>query len=226
MQHPEPVARRLFELTEPISLVNFFSPEPTEALLALGLRNYWDGYFAGRSAPLGQVPPQVVHAIFYNFAEGEAARHLPPCLGVDHARGGARGTRAGQRRGVAAGASATSAGLPGLVRAGEHSCGRRAVPARGTRPVRRPPCAPGARGACGPALARGHPASRAPREAPRRGPRLGGRGRHRGARAPRPRRGHLPGRDVRQDPSPSRSPVGRGHGGPARPPASLTPSAD
>ena len=29
MQHREPVARRMFELTEPISLVNFFSPEPT-----------------------------------------------------------------------------------------------------------------------------------------------------------------------------------------------------
>jgi len=26
MQHPEPVARRLFDLTEPISLVNFCSP--------------------------------------------------------------------------------------------------------------------------------------------------------------------------------------------------------
>jgi hypothetical protein len=30
MQHPEPVAHRLFELTEPISLVNFFSPEPND----------------------------------------------------------------------------------------------------------------------------------------------------------------------------------------------------
>ncbi len=73
----EPTARRLFGLVEPIHLVTYFADEPTEALLALGLRNYWDGYFAGRSAPLGQVPPQVVHAIFYNFAEGEAARHLP-----------------------------------------------------------------------------------------------------------------------------------------------------
>ena len=77
MQDPERVARRLFELTEPISLVNFFAPEPTEAMVALGLRNYWDGYFAGRSAPLGRVPAEVVHAAFYSFAEGEAARHLP-----------------------------------------------------------------------------------------------------------------------------------------------------
>ena len=77
MQHREPVARRLFELTEPISLVNFFSPEPNDSMAALGFRNYWDGYFAGRSAPLGRVPAEVVHAAFYNFADGEVARHIP-----------------------------------------------------------------------------------------------------------------------------------------------------
>jgi hypothetical protein len=77
MQHPEPVARRLFELTEPISLVNFFSPEPNDSMAALGFSNYWDGYFAGRSAPLGRVPAEVVHAAFYNFADGEVARHIP-----------------------------------------------------------------------------------------------------------------------------------------------------
>jgi hypothetical protein len=77
MQHPEPVARSLFELTEPISLVNFFSPEPNDAMAALGFRTYWDGYFAGRAAPLGRVPAEVVHAAFYNFADGEVARHIP-----------------------------------------------------------------------------------------------------------------------------------------------------
>ncbi|WP_151083974.1 SCO6745 family protein [Nocardioides cynanchi] len=77
MPHPEPVARRLFELTEPISLVNFFSEEPNQAMAALGFGNYWDGYFAGRSAPLGRVPAEVVHAAFYNFADGEVARHIP-----------------------------------------------------------------------------------------------------------------------------------------------------
>ncbi|MGO4258241.1 SCO6745 family protein [Marmoricola sp. RAF53] len=77
MNHREPVARRMFELTEPISLVNFFSPEPNDAMAALGFANYWDGYFAGRSAPLGRVPAEVVHAAFYNFADGEVARHVP-----------------------------------------------------------------------------------------------------------------------------------------------------
>jgi hypothetical protein len=77
MPHPERVARRLFELTEPISLVNFLSDEPNDAMAELGFGNYWDGYFAGRSAPLGRVPADVVHAAFYNFAPGEVARHIP-----------------------------------------------------------------------------------------------------------------------------------------------------
>jgi hypothetical protein len=77
VQHPEPVARRLFDLTEPISLVNFFAAEPDESMAALGFSNYWDGYFAGRSAPLGHVSDEVVHAAFYSFADGEVARHIP-----------------------------------------------------------------------------------------------------------------------------------------------------
>lgn len=74
---PEDVARRMFELTEPIAAVNFVAEEPNEAMAELGLRGYWDGYFAGRSAPLGVVPAEVVHAAFYNFADGEVARHIP-----------------------------------------------------------------------------------------------------------------------------------------------------
>jgi len=73
----EPTARRLYRLVEPIHLVTYFSEEPTEALMALGHRNYWDGYFAGRAAPLGRARAEVVHAIFYNFAEGEVSRHIP-----------------------------------------------------------------------------------------------------------------------------------------------------
>ena len=74
---PEAAARRLHRLVEPIHLVTYFCDEPTDALMALGLRNYWDGYFAGRAAPLGRVPAGVVHAVFYNFADGEVARHIP-----------------------------------------------------------------------------------------------------------------------------------------------------
>jgi hypothetical protein len=77
MQHSKPVARRMFQLTEPICLVNFMSDEPNDAMAELGFSNYWDGYFAGRSAPLGRVPAEVVDAAFYNFGEGEVARHIP-----------------------------------------------------------------------------------------------------------------------------------------------------
>ncbi|WP_085945588.1 MULTISPECIES: hypothetical protein [unclassified Actinoplanes] len=64
------------ELVEPIGTVTF-SAIPNEEFLAVGMRNYWDGYFAGRAAPLGRAPAEVVHAVFYNFAEGEVARHIP-----------------------------------------------------------------------------------------------------------------------------------------------------
>lgn len=74
---PEPMVRRLKALVDPIHMVTYLADEPTEALLALGYRNSWDAYFAGRAAPLGRVPAEVVHAILYNFAPGEVARHLP-----------------------------------------------------------------------------------------------------------------------------------------------------
>lgn len=70
-------ARRLHELVEPIHLISYFGEETTAELMALGHRNYWDGYFAGRAAPLGPVSAEVVHAVFYNFADGEVARHIP-----------------------------------------------------------------------------------------------------------------------------------------------------
>ncbi|MBR7834260.1 MarR family transcriptional regulator [Actinospica durhamensis] len=76
MPHPRAKVHRMFELVEPIGTVAF-SEVTTEAFLALGMRNYWDGYFAGRAAPLGSASAEVVHAVFYNFADGEVARHIP-----------------------------------------------------------------------------------------------------------------------------------------------------
>ncbi|HEY3683694.1 MAG TPA: hypothetical protein VGL93_11670 [Streptosporangiaceae bacterium] len=76
MPHPQAKVHRMFELVEPIAAITF-SEVPNEAFLALGMRNYWDGYFAGRAAPLGRAPAEVVHAVFYNFADGEVARHIP-----------------------------------------------------------------------------------------------------------------------------------------------------
>jgi hypothetical protein len=46
-------------------------------MFALGFTNYWDTYFAGRAARLGLATAEVVDALFYNFAPGEVARHIP-----------------------------------------------------------------------------------------------------------------------------------------------------
>src|SRR4051794_8100958 len=72
-----PTARRMFELVEPIGVIPYSADEPNEAMFELGFTNYWDTYFAGRAAPLGRVPAEVVDALFYNFAPGEVARHIP-----------------------------------------------------------------------------------------------------------------------------------------------------
>ena len=76
--HREPkLARRLLDRFEPVHGVTYFAPEAREALDGLGYKGYWMGYFAARSAPLGQVPPEVVTALFYNFAPTRVAKALP-----------------------------------------------------------------------------------------------------------------------------------------------------
>ncbi len=68
----------MFDLVEPIGVIPYSTDDPNEAMFALGFTNYWDTYFAGRAAPLGaSVPAEVVDALFYNFAPGEVARHIP-----------------------------------------------------------------------------------------------------------------------------------------------------
>jgi hypothetical protein len=76
MSHALAKVHRMFELLEPIAAITY-SEVSNEEFLALGMRNFWDGYFAGRAAPLGLAPAEVVHAVFYNFADGEVARHIP-----------------------------------------------------------------------------------------------------------------------------------------------------
>src|SRR6476620_596437 len=71
------MARRMFELVEPIGVIPYSADEPNEAMFALGFTNYWDTYFAGRAALLGLAAAEVVDALFYNFAPGEVARHIP-----------------------------------------------------------------------------------------------------------------------------------------------------
>lgn len=71
------LARRMFELVEPIGVLPYSADEPNEVMFALGFTKYWDVYFAGRAAPLGLAKAEVVDALFYNFAPGEVARHIP-----------------------------------------------------------------------------------------------------------------------------------------------------
>ena len=66
---------------ESIHAVTYFSPEPVGALVDAGYRGFWMGYFAGRAAPLGAAGPEVVAALFYNFAPARVARALPDAWG-------------------------------------------------------------------------------------------------------------------------------------------------
>jgi hypothetical protein len=71
------IARAMWTLFEPIHAVAYFAPEPRAAFEAAGLRGYWRGYFAGRTAPLGEVGPAPVIAMFSGFAPGMVRRALP-----------------------------------------------------------------------------------------------------------------------------------------------------
>ena len=69
-------ARRMFELVEPIGLVPYSADEPNEAMFALGFTDYWDTYFAGRAAPLGAAPAEVVDALAAQLPARLTARLL------------------------------------------------------------------------------------------------------------------------------------------------------
>ncbi|HEX7993458.1 MAG TPA: hypothetical protein VF506_06010 [Streptosporangiaceae bacterium] len=71
------VARRMWTLFEPIHAMTYFAAEARAAYEAAGLRGFWRGYFAGRSAPLGRVSSAPVTASFYTFAPQMVSRALP-----------------------------------------------------------------------------------------------------------------------------------------------------
>lgn len=76
------LVRRLGQLVETVHAVVYFAPEPQERYRALGLRGYWRGYFASRSAALGRVPAEVVTALFAGFAPEMVARSIPSVWSV------------------------------------------------------------------------------------------------------------------------------------------------
>jgi len=71
------VARRMWTLFEPVHTATYFAAEARAAFEAAGLRGFWRGYFAGRSAPLGPVTAAPVTASFYTFAPQMVSRALP-----------------------------------------------------------------------------------------------------------------------------------------------------
>jgi hypothetical protein len=70
-------ARTMWTLFEPIHVVTYFDQRARDRFTAAGLRGFWRGYFAGRSAPLGAVGPAQVVASFYSFAPSMVGRALP-----------------------------------------------------------------------------------------------------------------------------------------------------
>jgi hypothetical protein len=71
------VARRMWARFEPLHAVTYFAPEARAAYEAAGLRGYWRGYFAGRTAPMGPVDAEPVIAAFHGFAPAMVRRALP-----------------------------------------------------------------------------------------------------------------------------------------------------
>jgi hypothetical protein len=70
-------ARAMWTMFEPVHDVTYFAPEALGAFTEAGLRGFWRGYFAGRSAPLGSTRASVVAASFFNFAPSFVARAIP-----------------------------------------------------------------------------------------------------------------------------------------------------
>ena len=70
-------ARRLWALADPFHALTYFAKECRDTAEGAGLRGFWNGYFAMRAAPLGAVGPEVVTAVFYNFAPDFVARRVP-----------------------------------------------------------------------------------------------------------------------------------------------------
>ncbi len=61
------IARKVNRTANPYASIIFLAPEADAAYAAAGLPRGPMGYFAGRAAPMGPVPAEVVIATFYNF---------------------------------------------------------------------------------------------------------------------------------------------------------------
>ena len=74
---PARAARALWARFEPIHAVAYFADECERRYRDLGLKGFWMGYFASRSAPFGRCSPELATATFFNFRPSMAERALP-----------------------------------------------------------------------------------------------------------------------------------------------------
>ncbi|WP_055700086.1 MULTISPECIES: SCO6745 family protein [Streptomyces] len=70
-------SRTLWLRTEPLHAVTYFEERCRGLGRAVGLKGFWMGYFAARTAPMGRVGPGVAAAALGVFAPGMVARALP-----------------------------------------------------------------------------------------------------------------------------------------------------
>jgi hypothetical protein len=71
------VKRAFWQAIEIIHDVVYFASDTKQRYEAIGLKGYWMGYFASRSAALGTPSPQLVIALFHGFAPRMVHRALP-----------------------------------------------------------------------------------------------------------------------------------------------------
>src|SRR5215213_7149802 len=62
---------------EAVHDVVYFAPDTKQRYEAIGLKGYWMGYMASRSAAVGTPAPELVVALFHGFAPRMVARALP-----------------------------------------------------------------------------------------------------------------------------------------------------
>lgn len=75
---PAFAARRFWSLYEPVHAICYYHPTFAETLVGAGLTGSWNGYFAGRAAPLGaSASSAVVAALFFGFSPAMVARAIP-----------------------------------------------------------------------------------------------------------------------------------------------------
>jgi hypothetical protein len=108
--------RELWSLVEPVHVIVYFDPAVSGCLDDIGLHGFWNGYFAGRAAPLGAVGPEPVAALFFGFAPSMVARAVPKVWG-----------RITPEQAIAARLSAVTARLSPLLGQGSSADVRRAT---------------------------------------------------------------------------------------------------